>query len=108
MTNVAIRAGLRGAGPRRRCAHDVPPPLRAEIDPTTIGIERDRDHRRPARFGPDTWRPLRLRSYAAQIAATRQRPESEQRKGPARRNLLQEPSAGLEPATPSLPWKCST
>jgi hypothetical protein len=30
------------------------------------------------------------------------------KKTPPERGFLEEPSAGLEPATPSLPWKCST
>ena len=34
--------------------------------------------------------------------------QSENHERPCMQGLSAEPSAGLEPATPSLPWKCST
>jgi hypothetical protein len=64
--------------------------------------------RSPAKPHTDSvFRPRGSRSRRVVDVGVRSRREQRCQKGPIRRNFS-EPSDGLEPSTPSLPWRCST
>jgi hypothetical protein len=49
-----------------------------------------------------------LPEYVLGMSCARTDASARTKKTPPERGFLEEPSVGLEPTTPSLPWKCST